>query len=552
MNTSNINTRLQYMGNGVAWSKYLICLVLILTSLFYAELSSPADVSDKKASSGSLESIHASISDGLVSLNASNVNILQVLSTLAKVTGTPITVTGATSGAVVDERMNTSISLDSKTPTDTRNVLSNLMADVGLRFEGNVFENIQPQAVWQIAPITMGAASVDVNKLVPDVAAQMMSAPLDKLFRVIVGLKKGVDAANLMKRRDSKGLADIKNDVQRKQEVVLANRRHGFLGVINRYKALHGFSAIASREAIEDLTTMPEVVSIEEMPIFYKQDLEANSLTGVDIVNSNGLTGQGITIAVIDDGIDHDHAAFGGNASWPNAKILGGWDYADNDGDPRIDCVQQTHGTSASSVALGNGGGVNGTAPNAKLVFLKVQAASECGAHSLSGDVVGAIDWVINNKDVFDIRIISMSLGGGGIGGPGYSSAVTCAAAHPFYSFTTSQAANAGLILFAASGNDGLTAEITNPACQADVISVGAVYDKNIGSRSYGPIENILCQDQATAADQVTCYSNSATILDILAPSDCATAAWADGGVNQCFNGTSSATPFAAGVALSC
>jgi subtilisin family serine protease len=52
-----------------------------------------------------------------------------------------------------------------------------------------------------------------------------------------------------------------------------------------------------------------------------------------------------------------------------------------------------------------------------------------------------------------------------------------------------------------------------------------------------------------THADLVTCYSNSAGILDLLAPANCAHTAKAGGGTEACFGGTSSATPFTAGVA---
>ncbi len=58
---------------------------------------------------------------------------------------------------------------------------------------------------------------------------------------------------------------------------------------------------------------------------------------------------------------------------------------------------------------------------------------------------------------------------------------------------------------------------------------------------------HIECGDPSTTADQVTCYSNSGALLDLLAPSEAAETAAAGGGLIS-FGGTSSATPFAAGL----
>ncbi|MDH3602592.1 MAG: S8 family serine peptidase, partial [Candidatus Tectomicrobia bacterium] len=248
--------------------------------------------------------------------------------------------------------------------------------------------------------------------------------------------------------------------------------------------------------------------------------------------------GAGVTIAIIDDGIDAAHKAVGGSVEWPNDKILGGYDFADNDADPRIDCPTQRHGTAVAGVAAGNGGGIIGSAPDAHLVFLKIQSANWCGQSGLDGDVVGAIDWVVSHRDEYNIGIISMSLGGGRFSDPAICDSYTA------FRNAVSAAHDAGIAILAASGNNGYADAISFPACLSDVISVGAVYDSNIRSQGYIP----ACSLDVTAPDQVPCYSNSAEILDLLAPSDCATTAWAGGGTYGCFSGTSAATPFAAGV----
>ena len=353
------------------------------------------------------------------------------------------------------------------------------------------------------------------------------------MYRIIVSLKRAPEPHG-----EISDLAQIQTQIQGLQETVLGAHQQGTLHILHRYKSLYGFSAMADRDAILDLIQIGSVELVEELPILQKTDIESHVLTGTNIVHELPYTGAGVTIAIIDDGIDAAHEAFGGSQAWPNDKIRGGYDFADNDPDPRTDCPAQWHGTAVAGVAAGNGGGITGSAPDANLVFLKIQSANWCGQSGLDGDIVGAIDWAISQRDTHNIGIISMSLGGGSFSDPDICDGYTA------FRNAIRAAQDAGITVFAASGNNGYTDAIHFPACLSDVISVGAVYDSDIRSQGYIP----SCSLDVTASDQVPCYSNSAEILDILAPSDCATTASAGGGTDACFSGTSAATPFAAGV----
>jgi Subtilase family len=380
--------------------------------------------------------------------------------------------------------------------------------------------------------------------------------------RVMVLLKRPVDMTSAtMDYRSAAGMARIQRGVDAMQDRVLSRRLEGAYKTLYRYDSVFGFSALADDAAIRALAALPDVERIEVVPIYYKSSAESHPLAGVNVLHDMGFTGHGVTIAIIDDGIDHDHAAFGGQAAFPNAKILGGRDFADDDDDPTIDCVEQSHGTAVAGVAAGHGGGVTGTAPDARLVMLKIQSAMLCGQPGLDGDLVGAIDWAVTHRDDFGIRVLSMSLGAGG-----FSSVASCEASSSGLRDAVNAATAAGLVVLAASGNDGLCDQISRPACIGGAISVGAVYDADVGTSGFCVSANACvseshpvcaqdgrraCFDQGTAADLVTCYSNSAPFLDVLAPSNCALTAAAGGGNNDCFGGTSSATPFAAGVAAS-
>ncbi len=94
----------------------------------------------------------------------------------------------------------------------------------------------------------------------------------------------------------------------------------------------------------------------------------------------------------------------------------------------------------------------------------------------------------------------------------------------------------AGIITVASSGNEAYLDAVANPACTPKVVSVGAVYSANWGGLNWS-----VCSDGSTAADKVTCFSNSANFLTLLAPGALITA-----GGRQ-FGGTSQASPFVAG-----
>ena len=81
-------------------------------------------------------------------------------------------------------------------------------------------------------------------------------------------------------------------------------------------------------------------------------------------------TGKGIVVAVLDTGIDYMHADLGGGIG-PEFKVIGGYDFVNNDDDPRDD---QGHGTSVAGVVAADGG-LKGVAPDARLLAFKVADA---------------------------------------------------------------------------------------------------------------------------------------------------------------------------------
>lgn len=141
----------------------------------------------------------------------------------------------------------------------------------------------------------------------------------------------------------------------------------------------------------------------------------------------DGYTGKRQSIAIIDSGLDGTHPEFGGNGDnrinamlgdaallsyyepvmrrirrGNHPKILPGWNFID-DNDNTFDFHR--HGTACAgvAVAMGNGLGIVGVAPDAKIAPYKVLGQDSRGSLS---NVVAAIGKIVET----DIRIISISL----------------------------------------------------------------------------------------------------------------------------------------------
>jgi len=183
-------------------------------------------------------------------------------------------------------------------------------------------------------------------------------------------------------------------------------------------------------------------------------------------------------------------------------------------------------------------------APDAEIVGVKVLASNGSGSFS---DIAAALDWVMAESAdaqsaAFGTRIVNMSLSDGGEYDD--ANASPCAGTNTANFIDALHAA--GIVVFAASGNDAHSAGISFPACVANAISVGGVYDAALGSVSWAAPAS--CTDPVTAPNTYVCHSNSGSLLDLLAPNWRTRTSKIGGGVVD-FGGTSASTPYAAGQA---
>ena len=110
-------------------------------------------------------------------------------------------------------------------------------------------------------------------------------------------------------------------------------------------------------------------------------------------------TTAGVTVAVVDTGVDYNHPDLVG-------KVTKGYDYVNADSDPMDDCGHGTHVAGIIAAKANNGYGIAGVSWNAKILAIKVLDSQGYGS---AYDVALGIYAAANNSSV---KIINLSLGG--------------------------------------------------------------------------------------------------------------------------------------------
>ncbi len=279
--------------------------------------------------------------------------------------------------------------------------------------------------------------------------------------------------------------------------------------VISQYqKAYNGILVNIEASKLTEIRALPGVKSIRRAPVHYVElQTSVPLIQADDVWYDLGYTGDGVTIAVIDTGIDYTHEVFGGSGdpndyasndpdvvefgTFPTAKVIGGYDFAgtnyDADGEvgspipsPDPDPLDENgHGTHVASIAAGMGSSevAPGVAKYALLYALKV-----FGAEGTTSLVVDAIEWAMDpnadgNLDDH-VDVINMSLGSRyGPADPNDPDIIA-----------SNLASAIGIIVVASAGNSGNVSYIVGSPSTADAaISVAA----STTGWDYGPTVSI-------------------------------------------------------------
>jgi serine protease AprX len=191
---------------------------------------------------------------------------------------------------------------------------------------------------------------------------------------------------------------------------------------------------------------------------------DVRKIVGADTGTAATLTGQGVGVALIDTGVAPV-------AGLPAAQVVNGPDLSFESQSASLRYLDTYgHGTHMAGIIVGNdtATGTKGLAPKVKLTSLKLGTSN--GAVDVS-QTLAAIDWVVahrNDDPANPIRVINLSYGTGGNPSP-----LTDPVA-----YAVQNAWDNGIVVVAATGNNGNAKMLTNPAVHADTIAVGATSTK--------------------------------------------------------------------------
>lgn len=284
--------------------------------------------------------------------------------------------------------------------------------------------------------------------------------------------------------------------------IIYLNQDKGRLGtqsvseIIDSKKIKHNFGdailAYVSKQDLQNLEQSDIVKSIGPDRILHTLLQNSTKIINATTMwpkqyNGINLTGAGQTVCIIDTGVNYSNPGLGGcygyNDPYSSCKILGGYDYcADN-----VDCTSNDtipddvdgHGTHVSGIVAASGN-LSGVAPEAKIVMLKVCNSSGQTSYSL---IRYGIDWCVNNASVYNISVISMSLGGSL-----YST--YCDANDALLATGINNAVAKNISVVIATGNSASSIGISDPSCIENATRVGAT-DKSDAMASYSNRNNL-------------------------------------------------------------
>ncbi|MCI0632618.1 MAG: S8 family serine peptidase [Actinobacteria bacterium] len=284
--------------------------------------------------------------------------------------------------------------------------------------------------------------------------------------------------------------------------------------VIFRYsKLVNAFSVQISAEGAASLAQRSDVALVERVPIVVRHNETSVPFIGATKVHKKlGVEGKGVTVAVVDTGVDYNHANFGGSGdpadyaandpdviepgSFPTNKVIAGFDFVGGnysvidddssndvpnpDPDPLDDAIVGDHGTHVAGTCCGIGvPGIigRGVAPKSKIVAVKVWDDGNSTADVLVAGYEFAMDPDQDGSTDDAVDVISFS--GGVDYGP--SSSVEAQAAQAVVDGGTVFVASAGNSGHQAVGGNGYI--LGTPASAKGVIAVAASIDQFVAQQ---------------------------------------------------------------------
>jgi serine protease AprX len=234
--------------------------------------------------------------------------------------------------------------------------------------------------------------------------------------------------------------------------------------VTSRLDIIHGVGAMLSAPAAASLRSEAAITAITDNATVRATGngnapaTDYADLVGADVVWDQGVTGSGVTVAVLDTGFSNHNGIKDNVIAWV--------DFVEGKNNQKDPSGHGTHiGGVIANTQIGEDGEANGIAPGAKLAGVRVLNEQGFGSYE---KVIQGIQWVINNKDTYGIRVMNLSL--------------VSPVQSPYWADPLNQAVMqawaAGIVVVVAAGNGGpgpMTVGV--PGDNPYVITVGAFSD---------------------------------------------------------------------------
>ncbi|MEK7283693.1 MAG: S8 family peptidase [Acidobacteriota bacterium] len=310
-----------------------------------------------------------------------------------------------------------------------------------------------------------GAARGGKAGIAPDLAEQVQNGSPSSETRLIVSLK-GADLAYVARR-----VKELGGEVER-------HFRNVDQMVVNL--PLESVGALAEVEGLDYISPDRQVTgNVSHLEKTTGADQTGDSYSWVDPVLT-GLDGSGVTVVVLDSGIDADHFDVREEVKGKR-RVVFSWDFT---GRGSLD-DPFGHGTHIAGIIAGDGSSAltigrdyTGMAPGASLINFKV--LDEKG-HGYVSNVVAAIDQAISIRSYYNIRVINLSLAAPPI--DSYDDDPLCKA--------VARATKVGMVVVAAAGNFGqdpggnkVYGGIASPGISPAAITVGATNSAGTDARA--------------------------------------------------------------------
>lgn len=270
---------------------------------------------------------------------------------------------------------------------------------------------------------------------------------------------------------------------------------------VDEYPFIKAFGISANIDSITRIANLTQVKYISSVAKVFAQMNIAKKAMNYENIDKEIFNGSGVNVAIIDTGIA-EHVDF---CSFDN-RILHFEDFVNGKQVPYDD---NGHGTFVASVLAGNGflsgKRFSGIAPKANIIMCK--ALDEKGETG-SLTILKAMQWIYDNRERFNIRVVCMSLGSQ----PLDSGDPLMQGAEALW--------NSGIVVVAAAGNSGPERRtIKSPGASGRIITVGALDDgRNINDvsknqfsianfSSRGPSNNFYKPDCLASGVDIVCAS---------------------------------------------